>query len=441
MQDYQRFFDGLAPRLETARMLERELDTQLARRFNALDYLRTDELGLSRIVADLLNPHGNHGQGAAFLKLLLEGLQYSAASEHLDHASVEVEVEKTIKDDRRLDICVGIGGHCLAIENKPYAGDQQDQIKDYLGWLKGQRFKSSKLIYLSPKGEPPSQESIELVHLGAESDADSFKIMPYHEVDRNAWGDGFDDYRLDYTLTEWLADCRKNCDVDRLRWFLREAETFCTRTFGGHTVTKNESSALRDFVLTDQKNWDVALTVSSALPEIEEEVYRCFIEVVWKTWPKESSMYPSDISYYSAYASPRRKSYMGMYRTGWQSSKEWKSRGYIQCTQLRLEAVSGVNDWYIGVCSTRGELTDREQKGRQKLIAALREALGASESETEEWPWWQWIEDEYRNWDTLIPALHQECKEGTGNITDYFVEKFAAIAKAAIPIIDEYEGA
>ena len=142
MQNYQRFFDGLAPRLETARMLERELDTQLARRFNALDYLRTDELGLSRIVADLLNPHGNHGQGAAFLKLLLKGLQYSAASEHLDHASVEVEVEKTIKDDRRLDICIRIGDHCLAIENKPYAGDQQDQIKDYLGWLKERDFKS-----------------------------------------------------------------------------------------------------------------------------------------------------------------------------------------------------------------------------------------------------------------------------------------------------------
>ena len=54
MQQYQRFVDELAPRLETARALERQLDAHLARRFNVFDYLRRDELGLSRIVADLL---------------------------------------------------------------------------------------------------------------------------------------------------------------------------------------------------------------------------------------------------------------------------------------------------------------------------------------------------------------------------------------------------
>ena len=68
MQQYQRFVDELAPRLETARALERQLDAHLARRFNVFDYLRRDELGLSRIVADLLNPEGKHGQGDIFLK-------------------------------------------------------------------------------------------------------------------------------------------------------------------------------------------------------------------------------------------------------------------------------------------------------------------------------------------------------------------------------------
>ena len=43
-----RFLDEIAPRLETARVLEHELDRNLARRFNVLDYLRDDELGLSR---------------------------------------------------------------------------------------------------------------------------------------------------------------------------------------------------------------------------------------------------------------------------------------------------------------------------------------------------------------------------------------------------------
>ena len=115
---YQPFFDGLLPRLETARTLQRELDSQLAHRFNVFDYLRKDELGLSRIIADLLDPQAKHGQGPLFLELLLRRLKGPFATmERLDHAGVEVE--RTIKDGRRLDICVRIGNHCLAIENKP----------------------------------------------------------------------------------------------------------------------------------------------------------------------------------------------------------------------------------------------------------------------------------------------------------------------------------
>lgn len=49
----RRFFAELVPRLDTARTLERELDRNLARRFNCFDYLGTDELGLSRVIADL----------------------------------------------------------------------------------------------------------------------------------------------------------------------------------------------------------------------------------------------------------------------------------------------------------------------------------------------------------------------------------------------------
>ena len=51
---------------EMARDLERKLGRKLAPRFNNLDYLRDDELGLSRIIADLLNPKASHGQGVLF---------------------------------------------------------------------------------------------------------------------------------------------------------------------------------------------------------------------------------------------------------------------------------------------------------------------------------------------------------------------------------------
>ena len=61
-----RLLQNLTPHLHAARAVARELDRQLARRFNIFRYLRDDELGLSRIIADLLDPTGEHGQATTF---------------------------------------------------------------------------------------------------------------------------------------------------------------------------------------------------------------------------------------------------------------------------------------------------------------------------------------------------------------------------------------
>ncbi len=135
--DYERFFAELDPRLDMARVLDRERDRNSAHRFNVLDYLRDNELGLSRIIADLLDPEASHGQGTLFLQTLLASLKSLKENPHwpdLDRSHISVDVERVITADRRIDISVEIvdaDGEtcCLAIENKPYAGDRKNQIK------------------------------------------------------------------------------------------------------------------------------------------------------------------------------------------------------------------------------------------------------------------------------------------------------------------------
>ena len=83
------------------------------------------------------------------------------------------------------------------------------------------------------------------------------------------------------------------------------------------------------------------------------------------------------------------------------------------------------------------ERSDLER--RQCLEARLREELVHLERTTPWWPRWDWVRDDKQNWDALIPDLHNEC-EAAGEITKYFVDRFADIAKKAIPIIDEIEG-
>ena len=166
----ERFFNALAPRLETARVLDRELDRNLAHRFNVFDYLKTDELGLSRIIADLLDPceKKEHGQGVLFLRVFLEKLEGSGKGPEwtdLDVCRVSVSREQRTENERQVDIVVEIKGpdgatRCLAFENKPYALDGPKQVEDYLGSLKRKYGGDFLLIYLPPTGRGPSESSI-----------------------------------------------------------------------------------------------------------------------------------------------------------------------------------------------------------------------------------------------------------------------------------------
>ena len=448
LREYQRFFDGLTPRLETARMLERELDVTLARRFNVFDYLksksayRVNEVTLSRVIADLLDPSGSHGQGTLFLECLLRCLKWGRNEDGTTQVwqktalrGAWAEVEREIDDKRRLDVFVHIDkDHCLAIENKPYAPDQQNQVKDYLRELT--KYKKSLLIYLSGSGKPPAKESVTLDDLRVLEDDHVFKIMPYDKTGRGDWEDDFDEYRIDYSLAEWLADCRKSCDIDRLRSFLRDAETFCERQFGGNNVTDTETSTIKEFVLSDERNWKTALALADSLPSVIEEakkdVCRGALDIIWnsKKWESLADDEDWDTGGYSQ--DETEYSYMEMWR------KSWFKHDGGQHIKIRLQAERDRrNDWFIGVRWDQDEeMTENEKDLRRRLSEQLEELGLSLEDDDSHWLCSKYL-DKYGIWDPLlIPSLFKECQEGKGDITSYFVRKFVKVAKRAIPIID-----
>ena len=125
-----------------------------------------------------------------------------------------------------------------------------------------------------------------------------------------------------------------------------------------------------------------------------------------------------------------------MYRESWKSASERDSgRIQDQNTQLRLESTP-LSNWYIGICS---------KTLPEEAVTELKAELPPGERTRggRHWIWWQWIDKRYRNWDDLIPLLRRECNGEGGEegrkVLEYFVEKFAEIAKVAIPVIDKYE--
>ena len=434
-QGLERFFNELAPRLEAARTVERELDRQLARQFNAFDYLRPDELRLSKMIGDLLDPEGPHGQGRVFLCLLLKRMRFDYGA---DLRNIRVDVERLTENQRRLDVAVDIDGqYCLAIENKPFAGDQKDQIKDYLDWLRKEYGDRFLLIYLSPRGEAPSDYSVKPADL--EDDAGNatrtFRIMPYHRAEDGAGDDEFAPFRTGFGLADWLRECREHCDVERLRWFLREAETWCERRFGGSAMTTGEHKIVRDFVLADDRNWATACAIQGALPEIGAAVRRQFLDTIANRL--KGLGYESEEPEYSDKA---YQSWVQAYLPQCQDAPgpEWTR------VSLRLEAGEARgNGWYIGIHSpvsksamSAGDLTQR------KLIEKrLKESLTGAARNSDSWLWYEYFTGRYYNWDGLIFNMHRELQQdGGGEITDYFVGKFVEIAKVARPILNDVEG-
>jgi len=93
------------------RELEERFSDVLAPRFCIFNYLRDDEYGLSRCLADLLDPNGPHGQGTLFLDrfLVMIGMEELRASS----TAARVRLEQSTDEKRRIDIFIEFTGASL----------------------------------------------------------------------------------------------------------------------------------------------------------------------------------------------------------------------------------------------------------------------------------------------------------------------------------------
>ena len=112
----------------------------------------------SRILADLLNPNGSHGQGSIFLEKFL-CLSESLQELDLELSKVHVIVEKNIGkiDSRyqhggRIDIVIEAGDKAIIIENKINAPDQKNQLLRYQRYADQTYRDGYRIIYLKPIG-------------------------------------------------------------------------------------------------------------------------------------------------------------------------------------------------------------------------------------------------------------------------------------------------
>ena len=425
--------------LRVAEAGERHRDKHLALRFNVLDYLRKGELGLSRIMADLLDPRAGHGQGALFLKTLLRGLaererererrpgmentlreMCTAVDRPAPH--ILVEKERVIDGDRRIDVSIEIDERrCIAIENKPYSDDQPDQVKDYLAFLRREYADRFLLLYVSAAGDLPSGSSVTKDDL--KTHGDRFLVMPYCVSAAGAVSPSDEAPCSSYSIADWAGDCRAHCDVDRLRWFLLDFKNH-VRTLGGngamHDLAKSE---LINLLLTNSEHRSAAKAIIDYwldfISDLITSAHAQLLDILTREY--------DDIE--ARTASRGKNPGLWFWRRCWQTygrDLEDRTRTSVALEywpEKPGEPLIGIVSPWIGIVSPcrKNDMDDDEKERRHELVSRLhRELHSAARND-----WWLWKE---------------RLSDDSDDMVQHVVDRFVEIARYAIPEIDKIEG-
>lgn len=218
--------------------------------YNVFDILgvRSDELSHSAILTNLLDARGKHGQKDVFLKLFIEQinpfLEKSRYSEHINSFVTEKATAKKeihiggvkceTAEGGRVDIVVSSGYKHLVIENKIYAGDQDQQLLRY-----DNHYKNDPIIYLTLNGGKPSEFSRGTLVLGTDIICISYKVE----------------------ITNWLEKCIKEMVNKPIIRETLNQYLFLIKSLTNQSNNNKMSEEITNIILKDESNFQSALEI------------------------------------------------------------------------------------------------------------------------------------------------------------------------------------
>ena len=287
----------------------------------------------------------------------------------------------------------------------------------------------------------------------AESDGDN-------SAERNDSSSGNpEDLQAGCALTDWLTVCREKCQVERLRWFLRDADLFCKRQFGENVMaTDCETAALEEFLFSNADNLKTAELINTLWPRITDQVRSRFMKLlatrIEENIKESTEKIPSELADDTVTSHDHGIRALGsslaITLNSWSEYDTEKAVSAIDSrTGIWMQNLkAGPDEWILGISSPMGKSEMKEGNGDKSRRERLENRLRDNElfqklqpkGLDDWWPHCEYVNSKYRNWSKLIPTLHEECRSGGGEVTDYFVDKMTELALTAIPIINEIEG-
>jgi hypothetical protein len=411
---FTELFAAAKPALVAADHEWQEVAVKDAPDFRALSLLNPDENGLSDILAELLDPRASHGQGETFLNLFSSRCG-SVGKHPKDRVTVHRESCTVFiaNQRRRIDLLIDGGMWGIGIENKPWAGEQKDQLQDYADDLEKRFGKNFLLIRLTGQ------------------DVDATSMDPARQKQLSAQGK-FASWRYAVDLIAWVSECRQHCQAPRVATFLDEFSRYITVEFLTATNPRADMErkyllpALESILKKDPSQLQSAAAIAEVFPELRQKfVGQLFDEI-------EEDVLKALKSGWKADRTPG--DFVGPdYPKFWFSHDDWNKLYRVQLewqlTKKRL--VFGV--WH----DPRRNIKKNDEVARElKRLGWGKEGGGAY------WDAHSSLPEPFTNWATSsgIVAVVKQRKELKTLLTkefitlcNHFKDSLAKLAKAAAP--------
>lgn len=342
---------------------------ELAPDFNLVDYLRNNEVALSRYLGLLLDTKGVHGQGELFLRGLLQRLG-QPGFEPLD--LLRVELEQRTHSGRFLDIYLEFRGGVIGIENKPWAADQDKQLEDYARFLQMSARGGQWLLVYACNWDP-SEASLS-------------------EDQRKALEQTGNFLRLDFLqIAEWLDDSACHTRAPKVRLFVEALSAYVRQQVNGESDV-TEAEQIKAVILQKPEHLEAALKVAQSIEQVKTQLLAEFkrslenalaahgLGLVWDDQPLSSGLAGASFGV-----------------------KLHRAHQLQLCFEFSAPRLTKL-EW--GICRDNSEI-ELNKPDAEAIAAAMDSAFGPG---NHGWPAWPWcpgtgardsvLHDNERNWAT-----------------------------------------
>jgi hypothetical protein len=214
------------------------------------------EVVMCRVIADLLNPKGKHYKGDLYLKLFWDVVSAKIKTPiNINTSSAKVITEYSTDAQRRIDIVIDDGSIFIPIEVKIWAGEQEDQVKDYAKYSRAKnKNRNIPVLFLTLYGK-----TSETAH------EDEYVRVSFNE-----------------DIVSWLELCLKETEnTPPVREVVKQLLA-AIKSILGEMEDKEMNKAIADLIMQSEETIRAAAEIDNVLNAIDDAKWELFKGVIFE---------------------------------------------------------------------------------------------------------------------------------------------------------------